>query len=124
MSTGFSFSVAAVLVMASVPAAASMPVPVTAIGCYSGNMLESGKSRLRLVDRNQRPMPAGTLAGKTVSVEGMLTPDGRLTVVELTVVDDRCRRKLHSFEFLCSPCSTTAPRQRAPARPSRTTGSR
>jgi hypothetical protein len=46
------------------------------------------------------------MEGKTVRVEGRLSPGDRFRATAVFVVDASCREELHRRYFLCDPCRT------------------
>jgi hypothetical protein len=84
------------------PALASMPVEYAMVGC-----IKDGKFQLRSASGPRMDDPAiAALEGKTVRVEGLLSPGDGFHANAILVVDDACREDLHKTYFLCDPCQT------------------
>jgi hypothetical protein len=83
-------------------AQASLPVPYAVVGCISNGVFQSrGLAGGRLVH------PAiKAIEGKTVRVEGFLSPGDRFQATAVFVIDESCREDLHKRYFLCEPCRT------------------
>jgi hypothetical protein len=83
-------------------AQASLPVPYAVVGCISNGVFKSkGLTGERLAD------PAiKAIEGRTIRVEGHLSPGGRFRAAAVFVVDERCREDLYDRYFLCKPCRT------------------
>lgn len=81
-------------------AQASLPVPYAMVGCVSnGSFVVSGETRAEL--------PAiAAIEGKTIRVEGYLSPGDRFSATAVFVVDEVCREELSARYFLCDPCRT------------------
>jgi len=98
----------ALLVMAGVVAAlphiarGSLPVEYALVGCLTGDQFSmNGAASPSLVGS-----PIETLDGKTIRVEGYLSPGDYFRAVALFVVADEFREDLHKRYFLCDPCQT------------------
>lgn len=95
---------AIVLAVAGLPTAAhaSLPVPYAVVGCIAnGAFTTSGLTGDGFVDPAIR-----ALEGKTVRVEGYLSPGDRFQATAVFVVDQHCREDLFRRDFLCDPCAT------------------
>jgi hypothetical protein len=99
------------------PARADFPVGYAMVGC-----IKDGKFRLQGASGPAMDDPAvKALEGKTVRVEGYLSPGDRFHANAVLVVDDQCRDDLHKSYLLCDPCQTLpAWRRRAPRRGEKT----
>jgi hypothetical protein len=86
----------------STTAQASLPVPYAVVGCIlNGTFRSSGLTSSSLAD------PAiKALEGKTIRVEGYLSPGDRFSATGIFVVNERCREELFKRYFLCDPCQT------------------
>lgn len=80
----------------------SLPVEYAMVGCIKGGKF--------YINEAATPTLAGSeinaLEGKTIRVEGYLSPGDRFDAISLFVVDDQCRSNLHKTYFLCDPCRT------------------
>lgn len=85
------------------PAEASLPVPYAIVGCIKEGKFQSEGKRVgsTLISPATR-----ALAGKTVRVEGFLSPGDRFQATAVFIVDQRCRKDLQRSYFLCHPCAT------------------
>jgi hypothetical protein len=83
-------------------AQASLPVPYAVVGCISNGVFQSrGLAGGRLVH------PAiKAIEGRTLRVEGHLSPGDRFRATAVFVIDELCREDLHKRYFLCEPCRT------------------
>jgi len=95
---------ATTLAVAGLPtvAQASLPVPYAVVGCVVHGVFQSrGFADHKLVH------PAiMAIEGKTIRVEGLLSPGDRFRATAIFVIDERCREDLHKRYFLCNPCRT------------------
>lgn len=102
----------AVLAIAGFPttAQASLPVPYAVVGCIlNGTFKSNGLTSNSLVD------PAiKALEGKTIRVEGYLSPGDRFSAASVFIVDERCREDFFKRYFLCAPCRTRPGTQLSP----------
>jgi hypothetical protein len=91
-------------VVAALPhaALASLPVGYAIVGCVKGDKFYSGGS----VSPSLAGSPIKALDGKTVRIEGYLSPGDRFQAGALFIVDEECREELHKRYFLCDPCQT------------------
>lgn len=95
--------------------AASLPIPYVYVACIAGGGILSGGQTVTLTGWRAET-PLATLEGKTVRIEGMLSPTGFLAE-KAEIVADGCRPELQKAEALCNPC-LTAPPQPPPMPPS------
>ncbi len=112
-------ALAVVLAVAGLsPAAnASLPVPFAVVGC-----IKDGRFQSRELVTPVLANPAfRTLEGKTVRVEGDLSPGDRFLAKALFLVDETCQASLHNRYMLCDPCRTL-PNMPHKSRPPRETG--
>lgn len=92
----------AALVAVPHPARADLPVAYAMVGC-----IKDGKFQLRGTTGPPMDDPAVVaLEGKTVRVEGYLSPGDRFHANAVLIVDAQCRADLHKTYFLCDPCQT------------------
>jgi hypothetical protein len=85
------------------PARASLPVPFVFVGCITGGKFtKEGRTGPNLVSPELL-----RLEGKTVRIEGWLSPGDFFKAQAVFVVDEQCRADLHKHYFLCDPCQTT-----------------
>jgi hypothetical protein len=84
------------------PAQASFPVPFAMVGCVTGGKF--AHQNLTGADLSQPELLK--LEGKTVRIEGWLSPGDEFVAQAVFVVDERCRTELHKRYFLCDPCAT------------------
>jgi hypothetical protein len=96
------------VVMAAVVAAlphtarGSLAVQYAMVGCIKGNKFHmSGGVTPSLVGA-----PIKTLDGKTIRIEGYLSPGDSFQADALFIIDEVCREDLHQKYFLCDPCRT------------------
>ncbi|NJL07642.1 MAG: hypothetical protein HC900_04785 [Methylacidiphilales bacterium] len=83
-------------------AQASLPVPYALVGCVShGSFRAPGLN----ADGVVLP-PIKAIEGKTIRVEGRLSPGNRFSATAVFVVDDLCREDLGKRYLLCDPCRT------------------
>lgn len=111
------FAALAATLAAPTTALASLPVPLGYTGCVVGD-------EFRIDDRSRAALthPAlRVLAGRTVRIEGMLSPGDRFQATGVFVVDEACRAELAGHRFLCSPCATLPgrPQEMLPPQPGR-----
>ena len=91
---------------AAVPARiawSSAPVRYVATGCVTKGVFTSGPYTYRVQSKSGAEWRDASLAsheGKTVRLDGWLSPGDRLSMLSLTVVDDRCRPELHRRDFI------------------------
>lgn len=91
-------------------ARASLPVPFAQIGC-----VVDGAFRTNDPGRAVLSHPAlRALEGKTVRVEGTLSPGDRFHATGVFVVAPTCREELLGKQFLCSPCRTLPGKEERP----------
>jgi hypothetical protein len=91
-------------------AQASLPVPYAIVGCVQeGHFASAGAQRGEVGPRLK------WLDGKTIRVEGQLSPGDRFRATAIFVVDTRCRADLHRSYLLCNPCRTL-PNMGAPSK--------
>ena len=93
-----------VAVVAALPhtARGSLPVEFAMVGCIKGDKFYiSGAVSPSLVGS-----PIKTLDGKTIRIEGYLSPGDSFRADALFIVDEGCREDLHKRYFLCDPCRT------------------
>ena len=100
-------------IVAALPhiARGSFPVEYAMVGCIKGDKFYiNGTVSPSLVGS-----PIKTLDGKTIRIEGFLSPGDSFKAYALFIVDDVCREVLHKTYFLCDPCQTLpdAPPSRA-----------
>jgi hypothetical protein len=81
---------------------ASLPVPYAIVGCIEGGSFRSqGFAGRSLVSAELK-----ALEGKTIRIEGLLSPGDAFVASALYIVHEQCRAYLHRRYFLCSPCQT------------------
>ena len=99
----FILPVLALALTALAPAAhASLPVAWAIVGC-----IKEGKFWFRGAAGPAMSDPAlNQLEGRTVRVEGYLSPGDLFSANAVFVVDDQCRDDMHKTYFLCDPCQT------------------
>lgn len=89
---------------------ASLPVPFARIGCVA-----DGAFRTNEPGRAALSHPAlRALEGKTVRIEGTLSPGDRFHATGVFVVAPTCREELLGKQFLCSPCRTLPGKEERP----------
>jgi hypothetical protein len=80
----------------------SLPVKYAMVGCIKeSRFYMSGAATPELVGSEIK-----SLEGKTIRVEGFLSPGDSFSAVSIFIVDDQCRNDLHKKYFLCHPCRT------------------
>jgi len=84
------------------PAQASLPVPYAIVGCISVGRFHSGG----MVGPNLVSPEIRALEGRTIRIEGLLSPGDMFRSNAVFIVDDACRKDLHKRYFLCDPCQT------------------
>jgi hypothetical protein len=92
----------AVVLAIPCPVYASLPVPYAIVGCIDGSKFVT--EGLAGPDLTSHAIKA--LKGKTVRLEGLLSPGDAFRAKALFVVLDTCRADLHRRYFLCAPCRT------------------
>jgi len=80
----------------------SLPVEYAMVGCIKGNKFHIN----RAVSPSLVGFPIKKLDGKTIRIEGYLSPGDRFRAEALFIVDNVCREDLHKKYFLCNPCKT------------------
>ncbi|KAA5595600.1 hypothetical protein [Blastochloris sulfoviridis] len=83
-------------------AEASAPVPYAVVGCVSNGSFQAPGL---VADGTVLP-PIRAIEGKTIRIEGVLSPGDRFSARAVFIVDDRCREDLGQGYFLCDPCRT------------------
>ena len=109
------FVAAVLLTGLNTPVQASLPVPYAIVGCVAKGVFRSQG----FADRNLSHPASKAIEGKTVRVEGRLSPGDRFRATAVYIVDARCRPELHKRYFLCQPCRTLPgmPETMAPRQP-------
>lgn len=90
-------------------ALASLPVPYAIVGCISNGVFQSDEPADGGFGWTSRSLvhPAiKAIEGKTIRVEGRLSPGDRFRATAVFVVDKLCRKDLHRSYNLCDPCRT------------------
>lgn len=84
------------------PTQASLPVPYAIVGCvHEGKFHSQGSAGPNLANPGIR-----ALEGKTIRIQGWLSPGDRFGAQALYIVHEQCREDLHRSYFLCNPCQT------------------
>lgn len=94
---------------------ASLPVPYAVVGCVMKGQFYSRNMRsARLIHPSTK-----AIEGKTVRIEGRLSPGNRFRATAVFIVADTCREELHTAYFRCNPCRTLPrmPQKMLPRRP-------
>jgi hypothetical protein len=85
------------------PEKMSLPVAFTVIGCVKGGKFKSGLYSFEVELYNNGKWQAASLdpyEGKTIQIDGMLSPGDHLNASKFTIIDERCRLDLHSSKFI------------------------
>jgi hypothetical protein len=80
----------------------SMPVSYTVVGCVKNGQFTSGLYTFQVElynDGVRRPVSLTPYEGKTIQIDGFLSPGDHLTPHKFAIVDDKCRPDLHSSKF-------------------------
>jgi hypothetical protein len=80
----------------------SMPVSFTVVGCVKNGQFASGPYTFQVESYNDGVRLPASLApyeGKTIQIDGLLSPGDHLTPHKFAIVDDKCRPDLHSSKF-------------------------
>lgn len=80
----------------------SMPASYTVVGCVKNGQFESGPYTFQVElynDGVRRPASLAPYEGKTIQIDGFLSPGDHLTPHKFAIVDDKCRPDLHSSKF-------------------------
>jgi hypothetical protein len=80
----------------------SMPVSFTVVGCVKNGQFTSGLYSYQVELYNngvRRPVSLAPYEGKTIQIDGFLSPGDHLTPHKFAIVDDKCRPDLHSSKF-------------------------
>ena len=80
----------------------SMPVSYTVVGCVKNGQFTSGSYTFQVESYNdgvRRPVSLTPYEGKTIQIDGFLSPGDHLTPHKFEIVDDKCRPDLHSSKF-------------------------
>jgi hypothetical protein len=89
------------------PAAASQPIPYAIVGCAShGAFHAPGQTNDGAVLPPVKTLEGRILDGKTLRIEGFLSPGDRFSAQAVFIVDNRCREDLIGGYRLCDPCGT------------------
>jgi hypothetical protein len=99
--------VVACWLLAPATSEASLPIPFAYTVCIAGGKLVSGGQSFAPREWNA-DVPLAALEGKTVRIEGALSPVG-FYASKVEVIADSCRPELQKSEALCNPCMTTLP---------------
>jgi hypothetical protein len=80
----------------------SLPYSFTVTGCVKDGSFTSGRSKFQVesnINGKSQPESLDPYEGKTIQIDGMLSPGDRLTAGTFTIIDDRCRPDLYSSKF-------------------------
>jgi len=80
----------------------SLPVSFTVIGCVMNGQFTSESFSFSVVSYVNGVWQAASLGpyeGKTIRIDGMLSPGDRLSSSTFVIIDEKCRPDLHSSKF-------------------------
>jgi len=80
----------------------SGPVSVTVVGCVKDGKFWSRQYTYQVesyIDGKWQAASLDVYEGKTIQIDGALSPSDRLTSSTFKIIDDECRPDLHSSKF-------------------------
>jgi hypothetical protein len=80
----------------------SAPVSYTVVGCVKDGKFWSQQYTYEVesyIDGKWQPASLGAYEGKTIQIDGALSPGDRLCAGTFTIISDKCRPRLHTSKF-------------------------
>jgi hypothetical protein len=80
----------------------SAPVSFTVVGCVQGGKFWSRQYTYQVescVDGKWQAASLDAYEGKTIQIDGALSPGDRLSAGTFTIISDKCRPRLHSSKL-------------------------
>jgi hypothetical protein len=91
----------------------SIPVSYTVIGCLKDGKFWSQQYSYQVetyIDGKQQTLSLDAYEGKTIRIDGALSPGDCLGANTITIIDHKCRPDLHASKFKDPPQNTFDPR--------------
>jgi hypothetical protein len=80
----------------------SAPVSCTVVGCVQGGKFWSRQYSYQVgsyIDGKWQAASLDAYEGKTIQIDGALSPSDILTAFTFTIISDKCRPRLHSSKL-------------------------
>jgi hypothetical protein len=87
----------------------SIPVQYIVVGCVKNGIFTSRQYSFQVesyIDGKFQAVMLDAYEGKTIQIDGFLSPGDRLTPYKITVINDKCRPDLHTSKFVDLPQNT------------------